>query len=188
MKKSLFSLMCPLFYLSVVLSSCSSGDGYGYYLDKVDKLQIVYGSRKTTCKAYDPFCYTSGSIYSYAGNPVFTCLFEDCTDFSGLHIILLAQPSVIRYSIDDLKVGDTFRSKNFECSIEKNHALTDWWSQEPKSFKAFDGKVTVVDKHTDGDKLSIILKLDGIKFNMDNDGGIILVNGFVNFKEIVVNY
>ena len=46
----------------------------------------------------------------------------------------------------------------------------------------------MVDKHTDGDKLSITLKLDGIKFNMDNDGGIILVNGFVNFKEIVVNY
>ena len=91
-------------------------------------------------------------------------------------------------SAGDLKVGDTFRSKNFECSIEKKHALTDWWSQESNSFKAFDGKVTVVDKHTDGDKLSITLKLDGIKFNMDNDGGIILVNGFVNFKEIVVNY
>ena len=188
MKKSLFSLMCPLFYLSVVLSSCSSGDGFGYCLGKVNMLQLIYGSNKTTCKTSNAYCYTGGSIASSAGSPIFQCLFEECTDFSGIFIMLLPKTSVERYSLNDIKVGDTFRSKNFECSIENPHALTDWWSQESKFFKAFDGKVTVVDKHTDGDKLSITLKLDGIKFNIDNDGGIILVNGFVNFKEIVVNY
>ena len=188
MKKSLFSLMCPLFYLSVVLSSCSSGDGFGYCLGEVNMLQLIYGSNKTTCKTSNACCYTGGSIASSAGSPIFQCLFEECTDFSGIFIMLLPKTSVERYNLNDIKVGDTFRSKNFECSIEKPHALTDWWSQESNSFKAFDGKVTVVDKHTDGDKLSITLKLDGIKFNMDNDGGIILVNGFVNFKEIVVNY
>ena len=87
-----------------------------------------------------------------------------------------------------LKLATHLGVKTLNAQLKKKHALKDWWSQESNSFKAFDGKVTVVDKHTDGDKLSITLKLDGIKFNMDNDGGIILVNGFVNFKEIVVNY
>lgn len=189
MKKSLILWVCPLLFLSVALSSCSSGDGYGYYLDKVDKLQIVYGSRKTTCKAYDPSCYTSGSIYSYAGNPVFTCLFENCTDFSGLHIILLAQPSVIRYSIDDLKVGDTFKTDQFDCLLMPQFRQGYWRNPEFEYLEANDGKITVIDKYTDDDnKLSITLKLDGLKFNTDSKGMPILVNGFVKFKEAVVYY
>ena len=190
MKKNFLLLMGGVLMMAIGMSSCSSSD------DNMDKskedIELILSNidKNTTYPVSEAVCWTDGLTANYK-SPSFYCLINDAPGLTGLYIHYKYNNKLENsnnFFLEDIKDGANLDSDDFMAELF--YPMNAEYGYNRNTFVATSGKILVIDKKGDGNKLTLTLQFNNLRFTETSSiesGAMPLprpynVNGIIKFE------
>ena len=167
MKKNRIFWMSAMLMMIVGMSSCSSSDDDMDESDlpKGENIELILSNmdKYTTYPVSNAVCLTDGLTSNYK-SPSFYCQIDDAPGLTSLYIHYKYYNKLENsnnFFLEDIKAGDILDSDDFMAEL---FYPMNGYGYNRNTFVATSGKIQVIDKKGEGNKLTLTLQFNNLRF------------------------